>query len=102
MYVLIDRAGSASLQDAENFDSFKLVTELPQAMLMSALETAAGVGSVADADHAWILERWLRAQGAAQGADWAPRFEGMLAYAHKQGWIKSGAVRAHIEWRAAA
>ena len=39
------------------------------------------------------------AAGAGVGDDWNDRYEGMLAYAAKKGWLDDdGAVQAHIEW----
>ncbi len=54
-----------------------------------------------DADHVWVDIEWLRATAAVQVDDpgFADRFDGMIAYADKQGWLNATGrrVRAHIE-----
>ncbi len=54
-----------------------------------------------DADHVWVDIEWLRAAAAVQVDDpgFADRFDGMIAYAGKQGWLNANGrrVRAHIE-----
>ena len=55
-----------------------------------------GVGTVEDG-HAWLHISALRAAGDGTG-DWNDRFDAMLRYAERNGWVDAtGArVRAHI------
>jgi hypothetical protein len=62
----------------------------------AAALSAAGLGRV-DGDHAWLNASALRAAGDGS-AEWAARFDGMLAYAAIKGWASAdgAAVRAHV------
>jgi hypothetical protein len=54
----------------------------------------------ADDDHVWVDIDWLRTSGVALvgDADYATNFDGMIAYAMRQGWLDDTGrrVRAHI------
>jgi hypothetical protein len=52
-----------------------------------------------DAKYVFVPPEALRAlAGGRTGADWASRFEKMLAYAATKGWIsENGDVRGHID-----
>lgn len=54
-----------------------------------------------DSDHVWLDVAQLRQAGLAltDAADFGERFDGMIAYAERKGWLdESGRrVRAHIE-----
>jgi hypothetical protein len=61
---------------------------------------AAGAGTMADDEHAWVGVDALRALAAGHVAeDWPARFDAMLAYAGAKGWVHpdGGAIRAHLE-----
>ena len=54
----------------------------------------------ADDDHVWVDIDWLRTSGVAQvgDADYATKFDAMIAYATTKGWLdESGrCVKSHI------
>jgi hypothetical protein len=54
-----------------------------------------------DADHVWIDVARLREQAIAQADDatYSERFDAMIAYAQRKGWLDADGtrVRAHIE-----
>ncbi|GAA4658684.1 hypothetical protein [Amycolatopsis dongchuanensis] len=62
---------------------------------------ATGTGRLAEDGNALLDLRTLhaRARSAAASADWADRWEAMIAYARKKGWITADgtAVQAHVE-----
>ncbi len=92
MIIKISATSPASLEDADNFKSFKV---------MSA--TAAPASAFAnigrrDGDHVWVDTAWLKANGRPNDPDWLASLDKMLTYAKGAGWLdENGAVRAHIE-----
>lgn len=56
--------------------------------------------SPADDDHVWVDIDWLRTSGVALvgDADYATKFDAMIAYATSKGWLDDAGrcVRAHI------
>jgi hypothetical protein len=60
-----------------------------------ALE-AGGIGTV-DGGHVWLHISALRSAGDGRG-DWNDRFDAMLRYAQRNGWVDAAGsrVRAHI------
>ena len=70
---------------------FRGVDDAPAA---KALEEA-GIGAVDDG-HVWLEISALRAAGG--GGDWNDRFDAMLRYAQRNGWVDAAGsrVRAHI------
>lgn len=97
-----DAAGepAVSLADADDCTAFHLAAQGVDAAGVATALAKAGAGTVAG-DDAFIEPVVVRslAAGAEVGPDWSERFQGMLAYAEKKGWIDDhGAVQAHIEW----
>jgi hypothetical protein len=99
MYVYIDGAGDVSLREDGNFSSFCLVANVSLEVLLDVFNRNSGIGIVADLDHVWIRESWLKSQGLIHGEEWARQLDAMLAYADRKGWRDAGTVRAHIEIR---
>ena len=95
-------ADSARLVDAEDLTSFAVVLDgdgdpSPQAL------AAAGVLGLGD--HAWVrTEALRRLAGPIATPEWEGAFAAMLEYARTRGWVddEHGAVRGHVERRAAA
>jgi hypothetical protein len=96
MYVYVDVGGEVSLRDDDNFSAFSLVANVSRIKLLDVINPDTGIGIIADLDHAWIRESWLRSQGLIHGEEWTRQLDAMLAYAGSKGWTNSGAVRAHI------
>jgi hypothetical protein len=95
-------AGSARLVDAEDLTSFAVVLEGDEDPSPAAL--AAG-GVLGFGDHAWVRTDALRRlAGPLATPEWEEAFAGMLEYARSRGWVDDdhGAVRGHVERRAAA
>ena len=91
---------AVSLAEADDCQAFHLEARAVDAADVATALARAGAGSVAG-DDAFIEPTAVRsmAAGAAVGPDWEDRFQGMLAYAEKKGWLdENGAVQAHIEW----
>jgi len=91
MFIKIPAAGPATLEDADNFMAFKVVSAAAPASAF------APIGRI-DGDHVWVDTAWLKAHGRPADPDWLAGFEKMLTFAKGAGWLdESGAVRAHIE-----
>jgi hypothetical protein len=87
-------AGTATLEDVDNFKAFKVTTSLKPAEITVALATAGRV----EGTHIWINAAWLKAHGRPNDAAWLAGLNKMLDYAKGAGWVdEHGAVRAHIE-----
>ena len=67
---------------------------------------AAGMGRLADGDTGFLDVAALRAagQGKAHAADWADRFDGMVAQAADKGWTSEdgASLQVHVEPAASA
>jgi hypothetical protein len=87
-------AGGTRLLEADDFHSFKVVTDDPASL------AAGGVLARVEGGHAWVLTEAVRElAGAARTPEWEERFDGMLEFARSHGWVddEAGAVRAHVE-----
>ena len=59
------------------------------------------VGTLENSEVAWIeIASLRRLAGGRVQPDWPERFEGMLRYAERKGWLSSdnSSVRGHCEW----
>jgi hypothetical protein len=100
MFVEI-REGAASVREAADLKSLSVRVDGGDEV-GAALH---GLGEPAeDGAHAWLQVDALRAAAAAtlpaaERADWAKGFDGMIAYATSKGWLSDDGrcVRAHIE-----
>ncbi|MCX6385254.1 MAG: hypothetical protein NTV40_01230 [Solirubrobacterales bacterium] len=70
---------TTTLEDPTEFGSFKV--------------------TLRSSDHVYVpVEDLIQAAGAhADDPQWRAGLEAMLAYAQEHGWIKDGAIRAHVE-----
>jgi hypothetical protein len=83
----------ATLEDCENFKSFKAVCSSRGKTTSDALEHI----GVLDGDHVWVDQQWIRRQGRDDAA-WLNGLGNMIQYAKSAGWVdEAGRVRAHIE-----
>ena len=95
-------ADSARLVDPEDLTSFAVVLEADGDPSPEAL--AAG-GVLGLGDHAWVRTDALRRlAGPTATPEWEGAFDTMLEDARSRGWVddEHGAVRGHVERRAAA
>jgi len=91
MIINIQAAGPATLEDADNFRAFKVVSAAAPASAFAA------IGRL-DGGHVWVNPAWLKAHGRPDDETWATGLEKMLNYAKTAGWVdEAGYVRAHIE-----
>jgi hypothetical protein len=99
MFVLVaSDSGAARPQfmDMQNLNQlhaeFRGVEDAPAGQ---SLEEA-GIGAIEDG-HVWLQIAALRAAGDS-GGDWNDRFDAMLRYAQRNGWVDAAGsrVRAHI------
>jgi hypothetical protein len=99
MFVLVTPdSGGASPQfvDMQNLNQLHVeFRAVEDALAGQALEEA-GIGAVEDG-HVWLHIAALRAAGDS-GGDWNDRFDAMLRYAQRSGWVDASGsrVRAHI------
>ena len=94
--------GAARLVDAGDLTSFAVVLEGDGDPSPAALAAAGVLGF---GDHAWVRTDALRRlAGSIATPEWEEAFAGMLDYARTRGWVddEHGAVRGHVERRAAA
>jgi hypothetical protein len=96
MIIELSADGAPRLTDAERLDRLHAVAADPGSARYDDF-----VQPGPDADHVWIDVALLRSAAIelVDEADYGERFDGMIAYATKKGWIdESGTrVRAHIE-----
>lgn len=96
-------ASPAELVDRDEFTAFDLAVPAGT----SVADLSAVLGSVGELDaqgedvtaaHVWVSTSWLRDTAHAEGAEagWDEQFEAMLAYAQGKGWVRGGALRAHV------
>ena len=93
MIIAVDASGKVSLNEADNFRGFKVVSSLAdKAKLGDALKAAGRY----DGEHAWITKAWL-IQQAPKDPNWKTEFDRMVAFAQSKGWVEGDAIRAHVE-----
>lgn len=106
MYVNITAAG-IHLAETDVFTAFEVRTPLTETELSAALAAdgdagASGWGYVAD-EHVWVSRERIIAEVEPfheHVSRWREQFDGMIAYAAKQGWLDETGqfVRAHVEY----
>lgn len=96
MFVIVS-AANAELREPADTKALKVV--LASGVTpdhASAVLAGGGLGRVAD-HHAWLSIEALRAAAVVDGGSSAERFDAMIAYAEKSGWVDGTEIRAHIE-----
>lgn len=104
MHILVaatEQGPRVSLEEPDDCTRFHVAVQgLAREAAARAIELA-GVGTLDEADAAWIRVVALRerAEGRVAG-DWAERFHAMLAYAGHKGWLSEDqkSVQGHCEW----
>ncbi|GAA3240536.1 hypothetical protein GCM10017691_42770 [Pseudonocardia petroleophila] len=99
MYVNL-AADGAVVADADDCTRLHLATALDGAALRAALRDT-GTGQVAPDGAVWLDVAVLRsrAQLVAMAEDWPQRWDGMIGYAEKAGWLSvdGRTVQVHVE-----
>jgi hypothetical protein len=101
MFVKVAADGRVSLEDRDNFRTFKLVIEGSPAGLDAARRALAGAAELPDQSYGWIFEAALRQRPeVAHDAAWQQNLGTMIEKAKPHGWVDDArkAIRAHIEW----
>jgi len=98
MYVKIYRNCTASLEDVQNFQAFKLCVSDTIADLTILTDKIPDLVHAVAGDHAWLSQDAVERLGPAD-ADWVRQYHGMIAYAETKGWTRDmpPVVAAHIE-----
>jgi hypothetical protein len=97
--VLVDRR--VTLEERDNFRSFKVVIEGDPAKLDSPRRALTGTAELPDRDTAWVYEAALRRwPEVAQDVGWQQSLGAMIEKARPHGWIdeQRQAIKAHVEW----
>jgi hypothetical protein len=93
--------GTVSIRNANDLKSFKTVVHFAEGSLDAIQEALLEAGQVEDG-AVWYTVDWLkRASGMSGTNDWDERFDAMIDFADRHGWIREGAcrmVRSHVEW----
>jgi hypothetical protein len=102
MFIKVSADGSVTLEERDNFRTFKLVVTGNAAKLDTARKTLAGVAELPDEKTAWIFEAALRRfVDVAQDQAWQQNLSAMIEKAKPHGWIDENrkAIKAHVEWQ---
>jgi len=105
MFLKVSAGGALTFEDRNNFRAFKLVVEGDRGKLDDVRRAIAGKAELPDAETAWIFEAALRGwPEVAQDGEWQKSFSAMIEKARPHGWIDDArkAIKAHIDWMAAA
>lgn len=102
MYIAVSPAQTVTLEEPDDCMRFHVeIQGLSEDRVGQALAQE-DVGSLASSALAWIKIEALRrlAQGRVQ-PDWAMRFEGMVHYAERKGWLSDDktSVSGHCIWK---
>jgi hypothetical protein len=103
MFLKVAAASVVSLEDINNFRSFKVVVATPDAELGAVRQALADVAALPDRDTAWVSEQALGGwSGLADDAQWQAALSAMIEKARPHGWIDEAnkAIKAHVEWAA--
>jgi hypothetical protein len=97
MIIKITPAGTATLEDIDNFRAFNVTAACEAQDLSQALT---GLGRLDAEGNAWISRAWLLVKGRSSDTSWLTGFEAMLSYARDHGWVDSAtdSIRAHVEF----
>jgi predicted transcriptional regulator len=101
MFLRVPAATTVTLEDANNFRSFKVVVAQPNLELETVRRALSGIATLPDRDTAWVSEQALRSwPEVAHDAAWQDALTAMIAKARPHGWIDdtNKTIKAHVEW----
>jgi predicted transcriptional regulator len=101
MFLQVRSATTVTLEDANNFRSFKIVVSQPNLDLETVRRVLSGIATLPDRDTAWVSEQALRSSPeVAHDAAWQDALTAMIAKARPHGWIDdtNKTIKAHVEW----
>ncbi len=90
------------LAEADDLRRFSVNVAASPDTLPALAEALGGTVAFDGAEHAWVSVEWLiAASGRADSTEWRAGFDGMVAYAAKQGWMRAdpAAIRGHVVWQ---
>jgi hypothetical protein len=103
MYILVTTKAGAphvTLEEPDDCTRFHVAIQELSNEQATELLVSEGVGKAGTDQHAWITVSAIRerAQGGV-APDWPQRFDAMLAYAERKGWLSEDKafIRGHIE-----
>ncbi|MFD9893279.1 hypothetical protein ACFWY9_28365 [Amycolatopsis sp. NPDC059027] len=106
MFVHVGGDGAVRVEEGDDCTRLHVATELDSAATGQALRDAGFGGPADEPDSAWLSVESLRenASRGSVGADWPGRWDAMIAYAARKGWLTADGtkVAAHIEHPAPA
>jgi len=101
MFVKVTADGGLTLEEHDNFRTFKVVIAGGRHDIERFRRALTGTIELADSDTAWVFEDTLRRQPeVAADTEWQQSLSAMMEKARPHGWIDDRrlAIKAHIEW----
>jgi hypothetical protein len=96
MFITIDHKNAATLEDTDNFSSFKISFAGGNIVLLDAHLAVVGYLDETRA-HVFVRQDWLERAGPQTEA-WREKLSAMLEFARKKGWVDAyGNIQAHVE-----
>jgi len=103
MIIRIQATHDVSVDDAMDFQRFKIVSDVGRSDYERVRGAAAGVIEFESPDKAWVSAAALEERvEVSQREIWRPKFDRMIDQARPHGWIRDDPLRiaAHVEWKA--
>jgi hypothetical protein len=63
--------------------------------LLDVFNRNSAICIIANLDHAWILESWLRSLALVHGEERMRHLDAMLTYAGTKAWMDAGSISGH-------
>lgn len=96
MLIRFDQGGAATLEDLDNFRSFKV---LCPTTLRNDETIFSRVGRLDGTGYLWVGREWLSRNGRQNDIAWTQGLTAMVDYAATAGWLDpTGSIRAHLEF----
>jgi hypothetical protein len=103
MIIRIQATHGVCVDDAMDFQRFKILCDVGRSDYGRVKEGAAGVIEFESPDKAWVSAAALEERvEVSQREIWRPKFDRMIEQARAHGWIRDDPLRiaAHVEWKA--
>ena len=102
MFIRISSNGSVSLHELEDFQRFKLISELPQSSLCKLRRSLGVIGEIENSRQAWVkVGPFLKFMEPYPDEAWLMKFNDMVNTARPYGYVRDEplSIGAHIEWQ---